>query len=581
MNGQIDRLGNTQANTTSLIVRIKETLSGINSIYSGHLLAINLEDLTKAEADLKARTGNLRTLLADFGTTEAAASEQAALQGLNSSLTAFLADGEKFIQISTIGAKTIALDLYNGSMKSTFQTSSSALDQLIARNNTRSASLLDAASAAYNTTALTTIVALILSCAFGVAASVIAIKRVARPISRLQERMSTLAAGDNEQAVPYRDRNDEVGDMAAAVEVFRGNAIERISLERRSADDRNMTDSERRQNEALKAAQAAEIRHVVDALAKGLVKLSEGDVTYRIEQPFEATLDQLRHDFNSSVAKLEDTLRTIGKNAGTINAGAEEIRAATDNLSRRTEQQAASVEQTAAALEQITTTVRDTTKRAEEVGSLVDQARIGAEHSGAIVGNAIDAMSAIEKSSAEISNILGVIDEIAFQTNLLALNAGVEAARAGEAGKGFAVVAQEVRELAQRSAQAAREIKALMTSSGEQVKSGVQLVGQTGAALKNIADSVRDINAHVANIVEASREQSVGIHEISTAINTIDQGTQQNAAMVEESSAATHTLAAEVHALNQLLSQFRIGEAPSSTRYSARSDSRSRRDLAA
>ncbi|MBZ5821670.1 methyl-accepting chemotaxis protein, partial [Rhizobium sp. VS19-DR183] len=208
---------------------------------------------------------------------------------------------------------------------------------------------------------------------------------------------------------------------------------------------------------------------VVDSLAAGLQRLADGDVAYRISTPFAAHLDTLRLDFNNSLTKLHEALQAVMENARGIDGGANEIRSAADDLAKRTEQQAASVEETAAALEQITTTMRDSTKRAEEAGVLVSRTRIGAEKAGEVVRNAVHAMHQIEKSSGEISNIISVIDEIAFQTNLLALNAGVEAARAGDAGKGFAVVAQEVRELAQRSAAAAKEIKALIITSGEQV----------------------------------------------------------------------------------------------------------------
>ncbi len=244
-----------------------------------------------------------------------------------------------------------------------------------------------------------------------------------------------------------------------------------------------------------------------------------------------------------------------------IDGGANEIRASADDLAKRTEQQAASVEETAAALEQITTAVKDSTRRAQEAGSLVAHTKAEAERSGEVVRRAVVAMQQIEKSSSEISSIISVIDEIAFQTNLLALNAGVEAARAGEAGKGFAVVAQEVRELAQRSASAAKDIKGLITASNEHVQSGVALVGQTGEALTKISTEVVEINGHVSAIVEAAQEQSSGLQQINTAVNQMDQDTQKNAAMVEETNAASHSLARELTALAQLLAQFRLSEA--------------------
>ena len=298
----------------------------------------------------------------------------------------------------------------------------------------------------------------------------------------------------------------------------------------------------------------------ISELAGALRNLSEGDLTKKVERPFVPSMEQLRHDFNATIEKLSETLTTVGHNASAIAAGSRELGDSAEAFSRRTEQQAASVEETAAALEEITTTVADSSQRAEEAGRLVAETKRGAEQSGTVVRSAVAAMDQIEKSSREITNIIGVIDDIAFQTNLLALNAGVEAARAGEAGKGFAVVAPEVRELAQRSASAAKEIKALITASSEHVKNGVGLVGQTGKALEEIVTQVGDINTNVAAIVKASKEQTIGLREINSAINSLDQTTQQNAAMVEESTAASLRLANEADALHTLLAQFRLAD---------------------
>lgn len=297
----------------------------------------------------------------------------------------------------------------------------------------------------------------------------------------------------------------------------------------------------------------------VDLLAAALQSVAEGDLTQQLSTPFLPALEKLRTDFNVAASKLCSAMEAVSENASAIAAASQEIRSASDDLSRRTEQQAASVEETAAALEEITTTGSDSSQRAQEAGQLVRKTKDNAERSGLVVRQAVDAMGKIESSASEIASIIGVIDEIAFQTNLLALNAGVEAARAGDAGKGFAVVAQEVRELAQRSAKAAKEIKGLISASNGHVKSGVALVGETGKVLEEIVGQVVHVDANVVAIVEASREQATGLKEINTAVNTIDQGTQQNAAMVEETSAAAHSLAKEAEALFQLLSQFKIG----------------------
>jgi methyl-accepting chemotaxis protein len=348
--------------------------------------------------------------------------------------------------------------------------------------------------------------------------------------------------------------------MAGAVQVFRENAVERARLEEEAEANRNIGETERVQREAQKAQEAAEVEFAVGNLAEGLSRLSNGDVTHRIGAPFSRALDTVRSDFNSSAQKLQSALARVADNASAIDAGANEIRTATDDLAKRSEQQAATVEETAAAIEEITTVVKDSAKRAHEAGQLVAGARSHAEQSGVVVRRAVEAMEQIEKSSNEITNIIGVIDDIAFQTNLLALNAGVEAARAGEAGKGFAVVAQEVRELAQRSGKAAKEIATLIAVSKAQVQEGVQLVGDTGRALEAIVFEVQAVNHHVSGIVEAAQEQALGLQQINTAVNQMDQDTQKNAAMVEETTAAIHSLSREVSSLNELIALFKVTE---------------------
>lgn len=383
---------------------------------------------------------------------------------------------------------------------------------------------------------------------------------ITTPIARLRARMESLAAGDTATEIAGMDRRDEVGQMAATVQAFRESAIERLRLENETEANRSTSEKDRIEREKQKAREAADVQFAVDNLATALSKIAQGDVTYRIVQPFVSSLDGIRGDFNRAAEQLQSTLSQVAQNARGIDAGANEIRSAADDLARRTEQQAAAVEETAAALEEITTTVKDATKRAQEAGHLVGRAKVGAEKSGEVVQQAVAAMEQIATSANEISNIIGVIDEIAFQTNLLALNAGVEAARAGEAGKGFAVVAQEVRELAQRSAGAAKEIKNLITTSNGQVQQGVQLVGETGKALELIVTEVQEINRHVAAIAESAQEQSSGLQQINTAVNQMDQDTQKNAAMVEESTAASHGLAREASSLNRLIAQFKLSE---------------------
>jgi methyl-accepting chemotaxis protein/methyl-accepting chemotaxis protein-1 (serine sensor receptor) len=370
-----------------------------------------------------------------------------------------------------------------------------------------------------------------------------------------------IAGGDTDIDIEGAQAKDEIGDMARSLVVLRDATIAKRQLERDAEANRTASEEERAAREQQKAEEAQRISRAVEALAEGLRQLAAGNVVHRIATPFAEGLDTLRTDFNASLETLQSTLRAVGENAHTIDSGAAEIRTASDDMARRTEQQAASVEETAAALEQITATVRGSSERAEMAGQLVARTRDEAERSGVVVHDAIDAMEEIARSSNDIANIIGVIDDIAFQTGLLALNAGVEAARAGEAGKGFAVVAHEVRELAQRSATAAKEIKTLITTSGERVRSGVDLVGQTGDALEAIVAQVQEIDHHVSAIVTAAREQATGIQEISSAVTTIDHGTQQNAALVEQSTAASHGLAREASTLTALIGQFNLGDA--------------------
>ena len=383
---------------------------------------------------------------------------------------------------------------------------------------------------------------------------------VTRPMQALTGMMQKLAKGALDIDVPGQDRKDELGDMSRAVVIFRENAVERARLEREAETQRSLTDQERRAREAAAAADAAEQAKVVGQVGEGLARLSSGDLTFRIETPFAPAYEKLRDDFNTALRQLQLTMTNIVNRTFGLRASSEEITHASDDLSKRTEQQAASLEQTAAALDQITAAVRRTAEGAKEANSIVASAKSAAEASTDVMMQAVGAMREIEQGSNEIRQIIGVIDEIAFQTNLLVLNAGVEAARAGDAGRGFAVVASEVRALAQRSADAAKEIKTLISASTDQVSRGVGCVGQTGDALTRIVEQVAKINVVVSEISASAHEQATGLQQVNTAVNQMDQVTQQNAAMVEQATAAGHALREETDGLSRMMSEFKVGE---------------------
>ncbi len=398
--------------------------------------------------------------------------------------------------------------------------------------------------------------AILAALGIGTVVSLLITRSIVKPIYGMTSAMSSLASGDLEVQIPALDRTDEMGEMGKAVAVFRDAAQENRRLERAAEDARVQAEHERVQAQA--DAIASERALVSGSIGAGLSRLAAKDLTVRLDDSLPEAYARLRDDFNLAMTEIEAALKAVGTSGHTIAGSTREISTSADDLSRRTEQQAASLEQTAAALDQITATGKKAAQGAQHARDVVTIAKSDAEKTGLVVRKTVEAMSDIEKSAQQISQIIGVIDEIAFQTNLLALNAGVEAARAGDAGRGFAVVASEVRALAQRSAEAAKEIKGLISTSSSQVAEGVGLVAETGKALERILVQVNDINSVVVDIAAGAHEQATGLSEVNSAINQMDQTTQQNAAMVEETTAASHTLAQETAQLNALIAEFRL-----------------------
>jgi len=380
-----------------------------------------------------------------------------------------------------------------------------------------------------------------------------------RPLSALTQAMKRIAEGDFAVEVPSLGRGDEVGAMAATVEIFKDGGRERARLQAEAANFQHQLDQKLKQTEEAFEAAGREQKLIVENMAAALARLADGDLTVRLSETVALEYQKLKNDFNAAIASLEATVRALTASVSTIRGGTQELSNASNDLSRRTEQQAATLEETAAALDEITATVAKTAEGATFAREAVYEAKGDAERSGEVVREAVAAMSGIEQSSRQIGQIIGVIDEIAFQTNLLALNAGVEAARAGDAGRGFAVVASEVRALAQRSADAAKEIKTLISASARQVSAGVDLVGQTGSVLDRIITGVTKISGIVSEIAVAAKEQASGLSQVNKAMNQMDQVTQQNAAMVEQSTAASQSLSEETEGLAQLTGRFHVG----------------------
>ncbi|MCF1482503.1 HAMP domain-containing protein [Agrobacterium vitis] len=447
-------------------------------------------------------------------------------------------------------------------LKERFHTHEAAVNQLVDMGNTYGK--LRETEAATETASRETVSyalgsALIL---LSLASIVIVQRRALSPLRHMTTAMTAMAHGDLDTPPPYATRTDEIGEIAHALSIFRDAGLEKRRLEQEADASRASTEEQRRQREAERAAEAQALRRVVEELGDGLHRLAECNMRTTLDTPFDARFDTLRSDFNDSILTLQTTLKQVLDETGSLQTNSREMRDAADSLAKRTEQQAAALEETAAALEEVALTVKASTTRTRETRSLVRDARDCTTASNAVVNNAITAMQRIESVSGEIGTIIGVIDEIAFQTNLLALNAGVEAARAGEAGKGFAVVAQEVRELAQRSAGAAKQIKSLVDRSSTEVASGVKLVGTAGDALTQIGGFVTKIDDNIDAITKAAEEQAIGLQQISSSVNSLDQMTQQNAAMVEETNAISQTLADGAISLATLVNRFQLPATP-------------------
>ena len=425
-------------------------------------------------------------------------------------------------------------------------------------------------------------------------------RSITGPVVSMTTTMSALAQGDNTVHVPALSNKDEIGQMAKAVQVFKENAIEKVRMDEA---ERQRLEAERKAAETQRQRDLAvgkEIADLIAAVSRGdlesrlaladkegfyrtmseginsltdtvqtaiadiarvLGALAEGDLNQRITKEYQGAFDRLKTDVNATSAKLTEIVSNITQATGAISSAAAEVSSGSADLAERTEQQASSLEETAASMEELGATVRTSAESAQRANRMAGEARGAAEQGGVVAGSAIEAMKLIAEASRKITDIIGVIDEIAFQTNLLALNAAVEAARAGDAGKGFAVVAQEVRVLAQRSAQASKEIKTLILNSDNQVQNGVELVKKAGDSLGGIAKGVQQVAALISEIASASSEQAGALDEINSAVAAMDEMTQKNAALVEETTAAAQSMSGQASNLADLVGFFKLAGA--------------------
>ncbi|NKN39637.1 HAMP domain-containing protein [Agrobacterium sp. a22-2] len=558
VNSSAEDLARNWLPSVKTVEEIKLETYALRIAYLNHITSTTPEAIEAADKAVVAEMEQLREALKRYEPLISSDAEQALLKKIGDGIQAYEKRGEEMLALSRVNRNAEAAVLLDH-MRELIQPVLTSVDELVSINEKGAETSVTAGGAAFTSALNETYIIIAILAVIIIGAGIYALRSVAKPIERITDSMKQLADGDVDNAIPFAGRADEIGAMAAAVEIFRQAAIENNRLtadaefQRKSAEEQRVVLQQRAEEDARR-----KLLEATSALAIGMKKLAAGDLTYQITQQVSEDFEGLRDDFNASVAQLAETLTAVAGATRTIDNGTREISSGTEDLSKRTEQQAASLEETAAALDQITVNVANSTRRAEEAREVAQQARSSATKSGEVVAETVTAMSRIEGSSNQISNIIGVIDEIAFQTNLLALNAGVEAARAGEAGKGFAVVAQEVRELAQRSAQAAKEIKELIRNSSSQVENGVKLVSQTGTALKQIEELILTINEHMNAIATSAREQSNGLGEVNTAVNQMDQVTQQNAAMVEESNAASASLAVESSRLSELIARFTL-----------------------
>ncbi|MGK6324493.1 methyl-accepting chemotaxis protein [Sphingomonas sp. DT-51] len=534
--GSLNEIGRDRLPKVNMIADLDGLVSDYRAAQGAVAIAQAPADVAKAAAEvtnvheaIEARHDALQKLLSHFDAI-------ASLKTWKGKWDAFAADGDRMAALAAARQDAAAEQLYSGQNAREYEQLTTATAAVKDVQSKLVEARIVAGEKLAQDAKLTMFGCIAAAVVLVLASLAVLTRAIARPIGSVTEVLVALANGRSDVQVATDDRRDEVGALNQAT----------VGL--------------RNQLAAAERAKQEQTTLIVSSVGSGLDALARGDLTARIEAELTGPFAKLKDDFNNAMQSVAGTLTAVNASAEGITNGAGDIRQASDDLSRRTEQQAASLEETAAAMHEITTTVRETSANATRANAVVLEARQDAEQSADVVRRAVEAMNGIERSSNEISEIIAVIDGIAFQTNLLALNAGVEAARAGDAGKGFAVVASEVRALAQRSADAAKDVKSKITSSTEQVDAGVELVAQAGEALTRITGRIGEISTLVSDIASAAEQQATGLQQVNTAVSEMDGVTQQNAAMVEEATAAARSLAEETENMSRQVSRFRLSD---------------------
>ena len=554
---QILDLSATSANIRRLIIHTQETLTDISATRA----LIGFDGYDTADAAGKEFAQEVAHL-DELGKTLKSDELVAKATELSRLYQTFYATGlemaQAYVASGTEAGNVIMkkFDKTSDVMQESIDTTRVIVDGLVAKSHDELKTRIDALDSKSDAFANVMFAAMAGFLLIGVVFSMFIIRWACNPITRMTNYMSHLANGDYTREVPDLHRRDEIGAMAKSVEFFRGAVLDR-QAGRKADEARRLHDIENeRAAGAVKLAEDARRKHVIDSLGDALLRLSDGDLTVQITDAFDPAYEELRSRFNGSVATLANSIAQVMRGAAAVQAGSHHMTISSSELARRTERQAATIEEAAAAIEEISIAVKNSTLKAGDAASVMADTRKSAEASAKVVTEAVSAMRKIAESSNEIGSIINLIDTIAFQTNLLALNAGVEAARAGEAGKGFAVVAQEVRDLASRSAHAAKNIKALIKTSSDHVTVGVDLVHSTGASLEDIHRQVIKVGDLIEEIATASREQASAIAEVNASVNEMDHVTQQNAAMAEENSNASGGLHNEAMELEAVVQRF-------------------------